>query len=120
MSFDPNNKGCCTPAGSSDASRSSASHAVVGKTRVAEDAVHIPGGKALKGTSRPEILDDGEDPVRNTRVKPFRIGATTVTNAQFAKFIDATNYVTEAERFGWSFVFFMQVPKSFGGSVAKI
>lgn len=76
--------------------------------------MRIPGGKTLTGTSRPEIPDDGEDPIRNTRVKPFRIGATTVTNAQFAQFIDATGYVTEAERFGWSFVFWQQVPEGFG------
>jgi len=28
-----------------------------------------------------------------------------VTNAQFADFVNATGYKTEAERFGWSFVF---------------
>ena len=33
------------------------------------------------------------------------MGRTTVTNAQFRQFIEATDYVTEAKRFGWSFVF---------------
>ena len=28
-----------------------------------------------------------------------------MTNRQFAAFVKATGYVTEAERFGWSFVF---------------
>ena len=35
----------------------------------------------------------------------FRIDAKAVTNAQFATFVKATGFVTEAERFGWSFVF---------------
>ena len=30
---------------------------------------------------------------------------TAVTNVQFARFVKATSYKTEAERFGWSFVF---------------
>ncbi|MCL4132733.1 UNVERIFIED_CONTAM: hypothetical protein GTU68_034104, partial [Idotea baltica] len=36
------------------------------------------------------------------------------TNAQFADFIAATGYVTEAERFGWSFVFWAQVAEEVG------
>jgi sulfatase modifying factor 1 len=34
-----------------------------------------------------------------------------VTNASFDKFIDATGYRTEAEVFGWSFVFWSHIPK---------
>ena len=48
---------------------------------------------------------DGEDPVRRITVSPFSIATTTVTNRQFAAFVEATGHVTEAERFGWSFVF---------------
>ena len=48
---------------------------------------------------------DGEDPVRRITVSPFSISTTTVTNRQFAAFVEATGHVTEAERFGWSFVF---------------
>lgn len=76
--------------------------------------MQIPGGKSFVGTRSPEIPDDGEDPSRETRIKPFRMAATTVTNAQFQEFIDATGFVTEAERFGWSFVFWSQVPESIG------
>lgn len=79
-----------------------------------EDAVDIPGGTSLVGTRVPVLLDDGEGPMRKTRIKPFRIGATAVTNAQFAAFVDATGFVTEAERFGWSFVFWSEVPKAYG------
>lgn len=68
------------------------------------------------GTADPLIPDDGESPLRRVRVKPFRMGVTVVTNAQFAEFIQATGYQTEAERFGWSFVFWAQVPKSIGAT----
>ena len=36
---------------------------------------------------------------------PFHIDEEVVTNAQFARFVIETEYVTEAEKFGWSFVF---------------
>lgn len=87
-----------------------------GEQRVASDAVLIPGGKALVGTRRAEIPDDGEAPFREVRVKSFLVGATTVTNGQFKDFIAATGYVTEAERYGWSFVFWAQVPQSVGAT----
>lgn len=78
------------------------------------DTAPVPGGKALVGTNLPGIPDDGEGPLRRVRVKPFRVGITAVTNAQFAAFTQATGYVTEAERFGWSFVFHGDVPASVG------
>ncbi len=63
----------------------------------------------MRGTARPEIPDDGEDPLRKTTVKPFLMGSTTVTNAEFASFVEATGFVTEAERLRWSFVFWAHV-----------
>lgn len=48
--------------------------------------------------------------MRRVKVKPFRATATAITNAEFAEFIDETGYQTEAERFGWSFVFWSEVP----------
>lgn len=71
----------------------------------------IPGGSAYVGTREPGIRDDGETPLRRVRVKPFRISQTTITNAEFRQFVEQTGYVTEAERFGWSFVFWEQVPE---------
>lgn len=78
------------------------------------DAVGIPGGTAFVGTNIPFIPHDGEAPLKKARIKPFRIGATAVTNAQFHDFIAASGYRTEAERFGWSFVFWAQVPERLG------
>lgn len=81
------------------------------------ETVLIPGGTALVGTKAPGIQDDGEGPLRKVKIKPFRIGVTTITNAQFAAFIQATGYVTEAERFGWSFVFHTDVPDTVGDTM---
>ena len=74
----------------------------------------IPGGTALIGAERAELPDDGESPLRRGKLALFRMSPTTVTNAEFAAFIQATGYVTEAEDFGWSFVFREQVAESFG------
>lgn len=57
------------------------------------------------GTDHPAIPQDGEGPMRSVMLKPFGMGTTTVTNAQFAAFVEMTGYVTDAERFGWSPVF---------------
>jgi formylglycine-generating enzyme required for sulfatase activity len=43
----------------------------------------------------------------------FRIGRTTVTNGEFAVFVDTTGYRTAAETFGWSFVFAGLLPDDF-------
>ena len=48
---------------------------------------------------------DGEGPVRDVRIDGFRIDATAVTNREFATFVEATNYRTDAETYGWSYVF---------------
>ena len=68
--------------------------------------VELPGGTFVMGSddhdARPE---DGEGPVRKVTVDGFRMGRTTVTNGQFSTFVDATDYRTEAESFGWSYVF---------------
>jgi formylglycine-generating enzyme required for sulfatase activity len=67
---------------------------------------YVPGGTFLMGTDdREGFPEDGEGPVREVEVRPFWIDKRAVTNAQFAAFVQTTGYRTEAERFGWSFVF---------------
>lgn len=82
------------------------------------DAVFIPAATALVGTAAPVIPDDGESPLRQVRLGAFHIARATVTNAEFARFVAATGYVTEAERLGWSFVFWQQVPPQTGITAA--
>lgn len=47
---------------------------------------------------------DGAELPRLAAVKDFAIDMHSVTNQQFADFVAATNYTTEAQLFGWSFV----------------
>ncbi|MEM6883495.1 MAG: formylglycine-generating enzyme family protein [Verrucomicrobiota bacterium] len=78
-----------------------------------EGMVKFQGGKYTIGYEGPEAFyDDGEGPVREVNLDAFWLDATTVTNAGFTRFIEDTGYVTESERFGWSFVFLGQLPKS--------
>jgi formylglycine-generating enzyme required for sulfatase activity len=52
---------------------------------------------------------DGEVPLHQVVLKAFHIDATTVTNADFARFVAETGYRTEAETFGFSAVFHLAV-----------
>ena len=56
--------------------------------------------------------EDGEGPVRNVTLRAFRIDRYAVTNAAFAEFVSATGYITEAEQYGWSFVFHLHLTKA--------
>jgi len=76
-----------------------------------EGMIRLDGGKFLMGTEYERGFPaDGEGPVREVRIDPFWIDAHPVTIDQFEHFVRKTNYVTEAERFEWSFVFHAQVP----------
>ncbi len=80
----------------------------------AHDFVRIDGGAFVMGTDEPyAFAGDGEGPAREVVVAPFRMARHAVTNEQFAAFVDATGYRTEAERFGWSFVFHLLLPDEF-------
>lgn len=73
---------------------------------------HLAGGEFLMGTDfAGGFPDDGEGPVRQVTLSPFAINVHPVTNELFAQFIKSTSYQTDAERFGWSFVFAGLIPK---------
>ena len=60
----------------------------------------------MMGSSGPETWEaDGEGPVREVRLDPFQMDVYAVTNEQFLEFTEDTGYKTEAEEFGWSYVF---------------
>ena len=68
--------------------------------------VRIPGGSFLMGSDDADGFPaDGEGPVREVALVPYLIDATAVRNRDFAAFVADTGHVTDAERFGWSFVF---------------
>jgi formylglycine-generating enzyme required for sulfatase activity len=57
----------------------------------------IPAGSFIMGAADQEGRPD-EYPAHQVSVKGFWIDETEVTNAQFARFVKATGYVTQAER----------------------
>lgn len=58
------------------------------------------------GAEDPESnRSDREGPVREVKVSGFWMDVHAVSNRRFADFTAATGHVTEAERFGWSYVF---------------
>ncbi|WP_344030011.1 formylglycine-generating enzyme family protein [Leucobacter iarius] len=70
----------------------------------------IPAGVFAMGDSSGDGIEaDGERPVHAVELGAFGIDATAVTNLQFARFVSATGYVTEAERLGASAVFHLLV-----------
>jgi len=120
------NDACCapssatpTPSEGDDATRSSniqhpASSFSPGHAAHRASLISLPGGTFTMGTDdRIGYPADGEGPARRVTVRPFAIDAYAVSNARFAEFVDATGYVTAAERAGWSFVFAGLLPDDF-------
>jgi formylglycine-generating enzyme required for sulfatase activity len=83
--------------------------------------VDVPACEFAMGNDGPDANPgDGEGPVRNVRVGAFAIGATTVTNRAFGEFVTATGHVTDAERCGASFVFYLQVSAERRASLRRV
>lgn len=88
----------------------------VARAGVERDArwVALPGGTFLMGADDEAVYPaDGEGPIREVTLRPFRISATAVANDDFAAFATETHYITDAERYGWSFVFAGLLPDDF-------
>jgi len=74
------------------------------QTEAGTTPIAIPAGMVLVpgGTTRIGSTDGAADesPVWNARVQPFLMDAHPVTVARFGAFVDATRFVTDAERIG--------------------
>lgn len=71
-----------------------------------ERMVRLDGGTFTMGTDDDMGFPaDGEGPAREVTLDPFFVDKYSVTNAEFLAFVRETGYTTDAERFGWSFVF---------------
>ena len=102
---------CCGP--SREEPAASASTPVYGGGSPGE-LVAIPAGAFTMGNDGAVGYPaDGEGPKHEVALDAFSIGVTTVTNDEYATFAEATGYVTEAERFGNSFVFAGLLPDEF-------
>lgn len=96
---------CCAPArGAAPTDGREAAASAAPRSRSAKGLVRIPGGTFLMG-SEDGYPADREGPVREARVDSFYLDPHAVTNTRFAAFAKATGYRSDAERFGWSFVF---------------
>ena len=81
--------------------------------------VLVPEGMFQMGSDdRWAYPEDGEAPPREVETSAFWIDACAVSNADFAAFVDETGYVTDAERFGWTFVFAELLPDDFTSTQA--
>lgn len=116
-------KACCTPSRAAtdttgptdklrslDARRDPPARAPCNPLDPRPSLIELPGGSFRMGGLLDEAIEgDGEGPPREVKLSPFAIGRTTVSNREFAAFVRATRYVTDAERLGASFVFYLQL-----------
>lgn len=108
--------GCCAPTGRSafvaapPRSIPTATEGDAGPGRHRIEQAIVPALTFAMGDSRgDENRGDGETPVHEVRLESFSIDATSVTNDDFARFVEATGYRTEAETWGFSAVFHLAV-----------
>lgn len=78
-----------------------------------EGMVLIEAGSFLMGTDSDKGWEaDGEKKVIEVSMGPYWISRCCVTNREFGEFVDDTGHVSEAEQFGWSYVFHILLQKS--------
>jgi formylglycine-generating enzyme required for sulfatase activity len=113
---------CCTPA--DDAHQEAGRDGRSGEGRdlaaLAGTGAHprpleaVPGGTYRIGDESVWAYPgDGEGPPHDVELDAFRIDAHAVTNDEFARFVEATGWKTDAELYGWSFVFGGLLPDDF-------
>lgn len=107
-------KACCSPSFGAGSSNGAPSY--MGDPQGASEVprlvrtVEIPEGVFMMGDHFDEgNPEDGEGPLHEVKLGSFDIDRTPVTAREFARFISATGYQTEAERFGTSAVFHLLV-----------
>ncbi|WP_263419829.1 formylglycine-generating enzyme family protein [Terriglobus albidus] len=105
-------KGCCAPSAEARQGVTEEHSALRSGTDPRDRMIAMQGGTFLMGTDYADAFpEDGEGPVREVTLDPFWIDRYPVTNELFSRFVEETGYRTEAERFGWSFVFWAHIPK---------
>ncbi len=119
----PSAHSCCAPGGrepqqsgrAEDCAATTTPFNRAGREGLATQAytkrITLPGGTFRMGTDDADANPgDAEGPVREITVAPFAIDAYALTNARFAVFVEQTGYRTQAETFGWTYVFAKFLP----------
>jgi formylglycine-generating enzyme required for sulfatase activity len=110
---------CCAPAREASDERATPARGTQASDR--GRFVDVAACEFLMGNEGPDAnREDHEGPIRSVGVGAFSIGAATVTNRAFDAFVRATRYVTDAERYGSSFVFYLQVPNEQRASLRRV
>lgn len=86
----------CNQANTTNASATHASPIKNTTASVESKMVHVPGGTFKMGTDDPSFPD--AHPMHQVTLKEFWIDNHEVTNAEFQQFVNATHYITIAER----------------------
>ena len=103
---------CCAPSAENRVAGATPALTAISAGDPRQGMLLLEGGRFQMGTNSAEAFAaDGEGPVREVELAPFWIDKTSVTNASFERFVSETGYKTEAEHFGWSFVFWSHIPK---------
>lgn len=72
----------------------------------------IPSGEFTMGDAQGVGYPaDREKPQVKLAMPSFEIDQTTVTIQQFKEFVEDTGYITDAEKYGWSYVFHLLLPE---------
>jgi len=96
---------CCSPS-FGERGPGPSRHPVAGRGAHAIEQAHVPAGAFTMGDSFGDgRAGDGETHRHPVELDAFTIDATSVTNSDFAAFVEDTGYATEAEVFGYSAVF---------------
>lgn len=106
-------KSCCTPSQKKCPSAPINNFDPTQRETSLADTISLQASRVYLGTRAQKIHADYEGPLRRPRLNAYRIDRTTVTTARFAAFVENTGYATDAERFGWSFVFHNQLPDDY-------
>ncbi len=96
---------CCIPARSNTAVAAGGGEVEPAEHQSPAAIRWLSGGWFDMGSDDAPHPQDGEAPVRSVWVDDFALATTAVSNREYARFVDATGYVTFAERLGSSFVF---------------
>ncbi|MBA31372.1 MAG: serine/threonine protein phosphatase [Chloroflexi bacterium] len=114
-------KKCCSPNDISKNNRSIKQINFFQKQKHnSEKMILIDQGNFLMGTDYEKAFSfDGEGPIREIKVSKFYMDQYPVTNLDFEKFCASTGYITEAEKFGWSFVFYQLVSEKTKKNVSE-